>query len=158
MKVRDFIMNGGDTLWKIENVVWTVQMYYDNKSRFSWLVKISYEQFKFSWWYIIPSTQFQRVRRASHHPALMGNQQISSLLFWLIHAVNSTLRFCSWWCLLQEGCCCGFSDFWWNWFHIMVGKFAVRHLCGGFLYGKMTAWINANAICLFPLWLVLLIC
>ena len=46
-----------------------------------------------------------------------------------------------------RSCCCGFSGFWWKWVfgqdksrYFMVGRFAVRHLCNGFLYRKMTAW------------------
>ena len=74
MKGRDFIMNGGNKLWKFEISLWTVEIFmmmsryfimsgcdfHDNRSRFYykrlrfswWQVEICYEWLKFSWWQV----------------------------------------------------------------------------------------------------------
>ena len=53
------------------------------------------------------------------------------------------------WYVRHEGCCCGFTGFWWKWIHSqdesrysVVRMFAVRHFCSGFLNGEIAAWVS----------------
>ena len=49
-------------------------------------------------------------------------------------------------CVGHEGCCCGLGGMFryivvFESRYNMVGQFAIQYFCGGFLDGKMTAWL-----------------
>lgn len=73
--------------------------------------------------------------------------------------MNGILIFRSRWCVVQEGCYCGFSRKWVycqeEHRYSIVGRFDVRHFCREILYRKMATWINAKVKGLFPLRLAL---
>lgn len=109
IKGQDFIINGRDTLWKVEFYyersrflrrqfqisMMTGQEFHIGRSRFY------YEWSKFSWWCITVSLKFRTAKRASHYPVLMGNCQ-------KMKHMSLSIPY-SEWCLRHKDCCCSFN-------------------------------------------------
>lgn len=102
-------------------------------------------RFKFSCW--ITLAEFQNVRGESHN-TLTACSQMSLPYPFCERYISCPFRVvCGEWDLLLSLP----WDFLKNGFKVNWGfvRFAIKHLCDGFLYGEMAAWLNGNTEGLF---------
>ena len=124
------------------------------------VAKKSHKTLKLIFLCLTASPKFHSAIVAFHHPTLVGNYQalhsdvFALSILWIVYHLPVLLsvwgmRFIAVTWVVFEVYIAVFESR-----YSMTGIFIIKHFCGGFLDGKMTAWLNGETKDLFSFLLV----